>query len=164
MKKTKTKAKPEHESTGIVDQYNESEDALKDFSSDPAVREILEELHSLTEARNSALDAAIRAVKSELQRSEGERLVVGGIGAQKKYKRYYDAKYLAENLPVGQFLLFAKERLEYDIDTAVLDQLLRQGEVDQDIVRGAYHNDEQSPSSMPGTPKPYMLPPIPLGD
>lgn len=152
----------EPESKPIVDRYNATNMDLKEFIADN--REVLSAFYDLVQRRNSSLDEAIRAVKSELQRSEHTKLFVEGIGAVKKYKTYYDAKMLAESLPVNQFQLFATERLEYDINVEALEQLVRQGEVDQTIVREAYHKDEQSPANMPGNPKPYDLPPIPPED
>lgn len=161
MKTKKKQEQNEPESKPAVDRYNEANRELKEFLEDPEINSVLNELHQLVESRNTLLDEAVRAVKSELQRSEQNKLFVDGIGAVKKFKTYYDAKLLAEHLPVRQFQLFAKERLEYDINEEVLEQLVRQGEVDQVIVREAYHRDEQSPASMPGNPKPYALPPIP---
>lgn len=151
-------------SKAIVDRYNEADKELGAFLKDPEVNSLLNELRRLVEDRNTLLDEAVRAVKSELQRSDQNKLFVDGIGAVKKHKKYYDAKMLAEQLPVRQFRLFAKERVEYDINVEALEQLMRQGEVDQAIVSEAYHVDEQAPASMPGNPKPYTLPPIPQED
>jgi nitrogen regulatory protein PII len=163
MKKTKAPV-DEPESKPVVDVYNRAEVELTAFLKESDVREVLTALQDLVDARNAALDEAIRAVKSELQRSDKDRMVVEGIGAQKKYKTYYDTKHLAESLPVGQVKLFMTERVEYDLNVNALEQLVRQGEIDQDIVREAYHREEMSPSVMGGAPKPYVLPVLPMDD
>lgn len=140
--------------------YQKSEDALKEFMTDPDVMDLMKEFYKLIEDRNAALDEAVRAVKSELQASDQARLVVGPIGAQKRYRRYYDTDFLAKRLPNDQKELVLKAKTVYELNQPLLEQLTRQGELDNEIVRESYHEEEQSPSAMPGTPKPFELPPI----
>ncbi|CAB4131699.1 hypothetical protein UFOVP276_86 [uncultured Caudovirales phage] len=142
--------------------YKEIEEELKAFLKDPDIRPILEELYDLVKRRNELLDVAIRDVKSELQRSDHRQLVYDGIGAQKKTERYYDTDFLAEHLPVGQADLVLSRKITYELNQPMLEQMVRQGEVDNDIVRQAYHEKAQTPSAMPGTPKPFALPALPM--
>jgi hypothetical protein len=106
----------------------------------------------------------MRAIKSQLQRSDQDRLVIDGLGAQKKYKRYYDAEFLAKALPAEQTDEFMTERIVYDVDKERLEQLLRQGEIDNETVELAYREEEQNPANLPGSPKPYILPALPVSE
>lgn len=157
----------EEEPTGAeraVANYREAQEVLDAFLRDPEIRDILEELTHLVTEHNRTLDSAIRAVKGELHASDRTRLVIDGIGAQKKMKRWYDVDHLAEALPAEQSDLILTEKIVYELNKEILDQMLRQGEVDERIVAQAYHEEEQQPSNLPGTPKPYELPPLPVTD
>lgn len=145
-----------------VAQFHEAKEALHDFLADVEIRDLLLEMSQLVTDHNMKLDAAMRAIKSELRRAETDKLVINGLGAQKKYKRYYDAEFLASALPANQSDEILTERIIYDLDTERLEQLLRQGEIDNEIVDKAYHEEEQNPANLPGTPKPYALPPLPV--
>lgn len=145
-----------------VNAYNEAKAALDEFMSDPDIRDILVEMDDLVNTYNRCLDDAIRAVKSEVKSSDKTKLFVSGLGAQKKFKRYYDTEFLANSLPAEQADEILTEKIVYDLDEPRLEQLLRQGEIDSEIVSKAYHEDEQNPASMPGTPKPYVLPLLPV--
>ena len=138
------------------------EEELKTFMKDAAIYPILQEFHALVISRNEALDEAVRNVKSELQRSDNDKLVVEGIGAQKRTKVYYDVEFLAEHLPMKQAQLVLTEKLVHELNQPLLEQLLRQGEIDNGIVRDAYHEEAQNPASLPGTPKPWTIPPLPV--
>lgn len=142
--------------------YTESEKTLKEFMTDRSVLETLREFYRLIEERNRSLDEAVRAIKSELQRSEHGRMVLEGIGAQKRWKRYYDAEFLSEHLPGNQASMILTEKIVHEINLPLLEQLLRQGEIDNTVVREAYHEEEQSPAVLPGTPKEWSLPPLPV--
>ena len=143
--------------------FRASEDALKDFISGPEVRPLFEEYSRMVEDYNERLDAAVRAVKGELRRSDSDKMIVEGIGAQKKYKRWYDAEVLAKLLPSEQADEILTEKIVYEVNESRLEQLCRQGEIDNNLVRRAYHEEEQNPSALPGTPKPYFIPPMPEG-
>ena len=161
---TKNEKAEEHEGPSVraVEAYNKAREALDEFMSDPDIRDILVEMEDLVNTYNRCLDDAVRAVKGEVKSSDKTKLFVGGLGAQKKFKRYYDAEFLANSLPAEQADEILTEKVVYDLDKPRLEQLLRQGEIDSEIVNKAYHEDEQNPVSMPGTPKPYVLPLLPV--
>jgi hypothetical protein len=163
MKKVKTTTETPPESTAQRNArlFKEADEELRAFMKDPAYRPMLEEFYNLVEQRNLALDTAVREVKAELQRSDRNQLVYNGIGAQKRVDRYYDTDFLSEHLPVGQADLVLTMKISYELNKPLLEQMLRQGEVDPLIVRDAYHEDAQNPASMPGTPKPFNLPALP---
>lgn len=142
--------------------YNAARDELQNFLSDPNIRDVLLEMEHLVNEHNRKLDDAVRAVKSELKSTDKSKLFIEGLGAQKRYKRYYDAEFLANSLPSDQADEILTERVIYDLDKARLEQLVRQGEIDNEIVTKAFHEEEQNPVSMPGTPKPYSLPALPV--
>ena len=142
--------------------YQAAKEDLEGFLADEEVRDVLLELEQLVTEHNTRLDAAMRAIKSELRRLDQEKLVIEGLGAQKKYKRYYDAEFLASSLPADQSDEILTERIVDDLDKPRLEQLLRQGEIDNSIVEKAYHEDELNPAHLPGTPKPFYLPPLPV--
>ena len=147
-----------------VERFHLANNELKAFMEDPDIREIMGELERLVEARNQTLDTAVRAIKSQLQKLDQDKLVIQGLGAQKKYKRWYDTEFLANALPAAQSDLILTERTVYELDQAKLEQLARQGEIDNEIVRNAFHEEEQAPAALPGTPKPYYLPALPVHD
>lgn len=148
-----------------VNKYEQAKEDLDSFLRDDDVREVLLEMNELVTRYNETLDKASRAVKAQLRSSDQNKLIVGSIGAQKKFKRWYDANFLANSLPAKQFdSICRSEKIVYELDTERLEQLARQGEIDLDIVRCAYHEQEQNPSALPGTPKPYTPPPLPALD
>ena len=142
--------------------YRKAEVELDEFLKDPNVREIMQELYALVDERNATLDEAIRNIKSELQRTDQPQLVCEGLGAQKRHKRWYDASFLAEHLPHNQAELVLTSHLEWDLNQPLLEQLLRQGEIDTEVVQQAFHDDPETPAVLPGTPKPFILPPLPV--
>lgn len=145
-----------------VDDFLAAKEELEAFMKDDDIREILMELDRLVSDYNSKLDTASRQVKSQLRTMDQQKLIIKGIGAQKKMKRWYDVQHLAEALPADQSELILTERVTYDLDVQLLEQLRRQGEIDNNIVAESYHEEEQNPSAMPGTPKPYAMPAIPV--
>lgn len=145
-----------------VHSFHEAKDNLLEFLSDPEIRELLLEHEHLVKEHNQALDQAMRSLKSELQSLDQDKLIIDGLGAQKKYKRYYDADFLANALPAEQADLVLTEIVSYTVDREVLEQMMRQGEVDNEIVEKAYHEDEQNPANLPGTPKPFTIPALPV--
>lgn len=161
-KKTEvTEAPPESSASRNARRFKETDEELRAFMKDPSFRPMLEEFYALVEQRNLILDEAVRDVKAELQRSDRHQLVYGAIGAQKRVSRYYDTDFLSEHLPVGQADLVLSRKVTYELNQPLLEQMLRQGEVDPHIVRDAYHEDAQNPAAMPGTPKPFSLPALP---
>ena len=157
-----TEAPPETSACRNARKFKEADNELRAFLKDPGIRPILEEFYSLVEQRNTTLDVAVRDVKAELQRSDRKQLVYEGIGAQRRVDRYYDTDFLSEHLPVGQADLVLTRKITYELNQPLLEQMLRQGEVDPHVVRDAYHEDTQNPASMPGTPKPFSLPALPM--
>jgi hypothetical protein len=147
-----------------VQRFEDAKTELEAFLRDPEIKELMREFEQLVGNYNQALDGATRAVKSHLRTLDQDKLTVGPIGAQKKYKRYYDVDFLANALPAAQADLVLTEVVTYKLDTAILDQLVRQGEVDNDLVRKAFHEEEQAPANMPGTPKAYAIPAVPIDD
>lgn len=145
-----------------MERYETAQVALETFIREPDVKEIMVNLQQLVEDRNAALDAAQRAVKQQLLQSEQDKLVVHGFGAQKKISRWYDGDYLARELPATQADLVLEEQVVYKVKVDELQQLLRQGEIDANIIRLAYHEEAPVASLMPGAPKPYALPAVPL--
>lgn len=147
-----------------VQRFEESRAELLSFLRDKEIREIMKEYEQLVDGYNRTLDAATRAIKSHLRTLEQNKYSVGCIGAQKKYKRWYDAEFLANSLPAGQAELVLTEHVSYTVDSELLDQMTRQGEVDNELVRAAFHEEEQNPAVLPGTPKAYIIPAIPLDE
>ena len=141
-----------------VNRFHEAQRDLDNFLHLPEVREIMTELARLVEDYNATLDAAGRSVKQQLLMSERNKLVVGDFGAQKKVSRWYDGEFLADHLSVNQSELVLEEITTYRVKVDVLDQLARQGEVDNEVVRLAFHEDAPTASMMPGAPKPYNIP------
>lgn len=160
VKKTEKPKDDEPRSKKIVQKFWKAKGELDTFLTDPDMQEVLQEFNRLVVDYNQTLDEALRAIKSELASSNKDKLVIEGLGAQKKARRYYDAAFLIENLPIAQWKEFITERIVHDLDTPKLEQLLRQGEVNSYIVREAYHEEQLGAASLPGTPKPIVLPPI----
>ena len=142
--------------------YRVAENELQEFMKDASVMELLKEFYQLIEKRNTTLDEALRAIKSEVQRSDQKRLVIEGLGAQKKYRTYYDTDFLSEHLPVKQAEMILTEKTVFELNEPLLQQLVRQGEIDNTVVREAYREEEQNPANVPGTPKPWSMPPLPI--
>jgi len=144
-----------------VRRFKEAEKEVRDFMNDPDVIDILRYFHRLIETRNERLGEAVRAVKAELARSEQEKLFIDGIGAQKRTSVYYDLDHLRAYLPEEQLRLVITERIVYDLHEEDLVRLVRQGEIDEEIVKQAYKETPGGVASLPGTPKPWELPPLP---
>lgn len=161
-RKSTPKAEAPTHAEQLVAEFEGAKTALTQFLKDQDVRNMLAELYQLVDDHNRALDQAVRGVKSQLRTSDQQRLVIGVIGAQKKLRRWYDVEHLARALPAEQADAILTEKVVYELNEEVLSQMVRQGEVDNEIVAQAYHEEEQDPSSMPGTPKPYNLPPLPV--
>jgi hypothetical protein len=145
-----------------VHRFTAADNDLKEFLADSTIRDIMSQFEHLVQLRNQALDEAVRAVKQELRNLDQDRLVIDGIGAQKKYKRWYDPEFLANALPAEQSDLILTEKTVYELDQDRLEQLARQGEIDNEIVRRAFHEEEQAPAALPGTPKAYVIPSLPV--
>lgn len=145
-----------------VDAYLVTKERLETFMRDEDVKEVLKELNMYVAEYNSTLDTAIRQVKKHLSTTDKKKLIINGIGAQRKYKRWYNVPLLMETLPADQSDLVVKEEITYSLQTELLEDLVRQGEIDSDIVSKAYVEEELNPALVPGTPKPYTLPPIPV--
>lgn len=145
-----------------VEAFREAEAELNDLLNDPETRPIFEQYNQLIANFNERLDEAVRSVKNELRRSDQDKMILGGIGAQKKYRRWYDAEILAKLLPSDQADEVLTEKIVYEVNETRLEQLCRQGEVDNNLVRRAYKEEEQNPSALPGTPKPYFIPALPV--
>jgi hypothetical protein len=147
-----------------VQRFREADNAVKEFMSDPDIRALLEELDVLVTRRNATLDEAMRAVKNELRGMDQDKLIIDGLGAQKKFKRWYDTEFLSNALPSAQADLVLTEKVVYELNQELLEQLTRQGEVDGRIVQNAYREEEQAPAALPGCPKAYVLPILPVDD
>lgn len=145
-----------------VQAFHTARKALLEFLQDPEIRDIMLEYEHLVSDHNQKLDQAMRSIKSELRGLEQDKLIIDGLGAQKKWKRYYDGEHLANALPAEQADLVLTETIVYQVNREILEQMLRQGEVDSEIVAQAYHEDEQNPANLPGTPKPYEIPALPV--
>lgn len=156
--------KTENAAERAVQQYERTQEALNTFLRVSEVRDFMLELQQLVDERNTALDAAHRAVKQQLLSSDQDKLVVGNIGAQKKISRWYDGDYLARELTHSQADIILEEVVTYKVKVDVLTQLLRQGEVDSEVVRLAYHEEPPVASLMSGAGKPYTLPVVSLDE
>jgi len=159
MKENKSRETPAERAVAF---YNDARAALSEFLADKDIRDILLELEDLVAEHNARLDDAMRTIKSELRHMDQDKLVINGLGAQKKYKRYYDADFLVNTLPAIQSEEIITEKITYILDKERLEQLMRQGEIDNEIVQKAYHEEELNPTNLPGSPKPYVLPGIPV--
>jgi len=157
-----TKGKTVDLAEKAVKKFDKASEALDAFLGDPEIRDLMEEFTQLVLEYNQELDSASRAVKAQLKTSTQKKLVIGSFGAQVKYKRWYDTNMLASALPAEQTDEILTEKVVYTLDEKKLDQLLRQGEIDSKIVQEAYHETEQNPANMPGTPKPYNIPALPV--
>jgi hypothetical protein len=145
-----------------VQRYKASEEELQAFLTNEELYDVLRMFEHLVEERNRTLDAAMRAVKAELRHLDQDKLVMAGLGAQKKFKRWYDGDFLSRALPAAQADLILTERVVYDVNQDRLEQMARQGEVDNAIVAAAFREEEQSPAALPGSPKPYNIPVVPV--
>jgi hypothetical protein len=159
VEKRKDKETPAERAVGF---YNDAKAALYEFLADKEIRDILLELEDLVNEHNAKLDDAMRTIKNELGHMDQDKLIINGLGAQKKYKRYYDADFLVNTLPAIQSEEIITEKVVYTVDKERLEQLMRQGEIDNEIVQKAYHEEELNPTNLPGSPKPYVLPGIPV--
>lgn len=167
MKKSKRTTNEPREETAAeraVKQYRAVENDLERFMKDPEVRDTLLQYHDLITKRNERLDEAVHTVKQELQQSDKAKLFIDGIGAQKRTRVYYDIDHLRAYLPPEQLSLVVTERVVYDLNTDDLVRLARQGELDSEVVRQAYKEEAQTPASLPGTPKPWVIPAITMED
>ena len=115
--------------------------------------DVIQELRRLIESYNAGIREAIHALKSQLKESDLIRLVVGEFGVMKKRREWWDGEALAASVPRDKQELFLLAKNIYEVDVSKLEQLLRQGEIDSDIARVAFHEDEPSLSLMPGSPK-----------
>jgi hypothetical protein len=144
-----------------VKSFSSAKKKLEEFLSYEDVREIYAELVSMVNRYNHTLDEALRSVKSAVQASNKSRLAIDGIGANKRTKRWYDPDVLMNNLDEDLLDAILTEKISYDVDKDELEKLVRQGEIDEELVRLAYKEEEQSPAVMSGTPKPFKLPDLP---
>lgn len=142
-----------------VNRYNEADARIQEFMSNPEIVEMLHEYHSLINERNSCLDEAIRAVKSELQRSPDDKILINGIGAQKRVSTDYDVEILRAEIPKDKRDIFMSRKITYEVNKDILMQLVQMQEVSKDVVDKA-RSTKESIASMPGTPKVYSLPPL----
>jgi len=141
-----------------VAKFHEARMALEEFQSDPDIVDILQQYHHLVQERNQRLEAAMRAVKEELQKSNKDKLDINGIGATKRRSYTYDIGYLRTYLPPEQVELIITERTEYDLNVEMLTQLIRQGEIDQKIAAAAYKEGATSIAAISGSPKVWSMP------
>lgn len=119
--------------------------------------EFVDELRRLIDDHNAAIKEAVTALKSDLQNSDRDKLVIGRFGAVKKRKEFWDGMELAALVPARVSQHFLTEKLSYEVNVTKLEQLIRQGEVDRDEVYKAFHQDAPTLSLMPGTPKELKL-------
>lgn len=142
-------------------QFKEAEAELRAFMEDPGTLELLQQYHTLVQARNEKLTAAVQAAKSELSRSSKDKMQFESIGVLKKHKLTYDVNFLREHLPAEQAALIITERTVYELNTEELTRLVRQEEIDKAVVQQAC-TDQSALSIVPGTPKVWELPPLSL--
>lgn len=115
--------------------------------------DFVQELRRLIEGYNAGIREAVHALKSQLKESDQARLVIGEFGVMKKRREWWDGHVLAVNVPKDKQELFLEEKIVYEVDVSKLEQLMRQGEIDAEIARQAFHEEEPSLSLMPGSPK-----------
>lgn len=134
-----------------VRKFGEAKTELRGFMDDND--DFVQELRRLIEKYNAGIRESVHALKSQLKDSEQSRLVIGEFGVMKKRREWWDGQALAASVPEDKRELFLMEKVVYEVDVTKLEQLLRQGEIDNDIVRQAFHEDAPSLSLMPGSPK-----------
>lgn len=134
-----------------VRKFGEAKTELRGFMDDND--DFVQELRRLIEGYNAGIRESVHALKSQLKDSEQSRLVIGEFGVMKKRREWWDGQALAASVPEDKRELFLMEKVVYEVDVTKLEQLLRQGEIDNDIVRQAFHEDAPSLSLMPGSPK-----------
>jgi HPt (histidine-containing phosphotransfer) domain-containing protein len=134
-----------------VHKFGGAKNELREFMDDND--DFIQELRRLIENYNAGIREAVHALKSQLKESDLARLVVGEFGVMKKRREWWDGQALAASVPQDKQELFLAAKTIYEVDVSKLEQLLRQGEIDADIARQAFHEDDPSLSLMPGSPK-----------
>lgn len=134
-----------------VEEFERAQAELHEFLE--ANDEFIDELRRLTEEFNITVKNAQIAIKSQLQNSDSDRLVIGAFGAVKKRKEYWDGTQLAAILPRQVADLVLKEIVAYEVNVSKLEQVIRQGEVDRDETYEAFHQENPTVAMMPGAPK-----------
>jgi|GEM_PF-3812894 len=134
-----------------VAKFGLAKTALREFMDEND--DYVQELRRLIDDYNACIREAVHALKSQLRDSEQNRLVVGEFGAMKRRREWWDGHILANSVPRDKQELFLTAKTVYEVDVSKLEQLLRQGEIDADIARQAFHEDEPTISLMPGSPK-----------
>ena len=119
--------------------------------------EFVDELRRLIDDHNAAIKEAATAVKNELKKSDQNKLVVGRFSVIKKRKEFWDGMELAELIPGKISQHFLTEKLSYEVNVTVLDQMIRQGEVDRNEVYKAFHQNAPTLALTPGAPKELKL-------
>jgi len=131
--------------------FEEANSELQEFMTDN--EEFMDELRRLVENFNASLKEASVTVKGELKNSNEQRMVVGRFGAVKKSSTRWDGTMLASLFPAEVSELFLKEVVNYVVDVAKLEQLIRQGELDRDAAYQALQETPPTVALMPGVPK-----------
>jgi len=158
--KTKQKEETASYTARAVARFRTAEKALAAFMADPDNVEILDQYSELIAERNSCLDATIKVLKSDIQRSDKDKLVVDGLGVQKRVRTEYDVDVLRESLPKDKQDLCITKRVVYDLDENQLLALVRMEEVDKKVVEKARRETQQI-AVIPGMPKAWIVPPMP---
>lgn len=134
-----------------VKKFSKTKTELREFMNDND--DFIQELRRLVEGYNASIREAVHAMKSQLRDLEQSRLVIGEFGVMKKRREWWDGEFLAASIPADKRELFLTERISYEVDVSKLEQLMRQGEIDNEIAGQAFHQDDPSLSLMPGCPK-----------
>lgn len=138
-----------------VRDFEKAQEELKGFQEEN--EEFTDELRRLVDNFNAACVQASKTVKAELSASDQHKLVHGQFGAQKVNRDRYDGHILASLIPEEIHKLFLSKRVDYLVDQTKLEELLRQGEVDRDLVDRSFKQDPPTIKMMPGCPKEIRL-------
>lgn len=137
------------------ERFEAAQSELREFMNDNG--ELIDELRRLIENYNASLKEASVAVKGQLKNSPEDRLVVGQFGAMKKRNEKWDGTALAAMFPARVSEIFLQEIVSYEVNVTKLEQLIRQGEVDQEKAYKALHIGSPTLSMMGGCPKELRL-------
>lgn len=136
-----------------VESFKEAQRDLNQFMEEN--EEFMNALRMLVDEHNAALTNAQNALKNELRKSENQRLQIGRLGVLKKRSEYWDGDILHKIFPprVNKFFLIRR----YDVDVKMLDQMMKEGEIDRDKAYEALVQREPTIAMVPGCPKALMI-------
>lgn len=150
-KKTKEQAEEKTQAELAVERFEEADQDLRGFMTDNP--DFMDELRRLVDNFNASAGEAAKAVKAQLKSSGQKRLIIGSFGAITKQSSRWDGNKLAALIPARISQRFLNEVVAYEVNVDVLEQMMRQGEIDPVEANKAYVESKASMAMIAGSPK-----------